>query len=128
MLTRRAVGVDDLARQQIPDSLSVFWLIGGKDIVEAAIFGDDIDDMLDRRFRGLSLLRPFLLLVRGESALQVVRQRCAETDERYQGDACDEPELDGPINEAGERHCLAFFSTRTGKRKQALMGRDDRPA
>ncbi len=47
---RRAVGVDNSLRQQVMD---LFFLVlrnvGGEEMIEAAIFADDDDDVFDRR-------------------------------------------------------------------------------
>jgi hypothetical protein len=50
--TRRAVRLDDLLGQQVRHLLvRVLRHIGGEQMIEAAVFADDDDDVLDRRRR-----------------------------------------------------------------------------
>src|SRR6202021_3216139 len=60
---RRAVFVDDALGQQVGDGLSLtLRLVDTKGVIEAAVFADQDDDVLDRR-RGLDAGGGLLVLV-----------------------------------------------------------------
>jgi len=43
------VQLDDMFRKEVMDTLPILGYVGGKDVIEAAVFSDDHDDVLDRR-------------------------------------------------------------------------------
>ena len=47
--SRSAIGFDDAFREQVPNCLVALGHVGGENVVEAAIFTDDHDDVFNRR-------------------------------------------------------------------------------
>lgn len=52
ILARGAILIDDALGEQIPDLLIILRLVRTEDVIEAAIFADDVNDVLDRCFGG----------------------------------------------------------------------------
>ena len=53
-LAGRSISLHDALGKQIPDGLALLWHIGGEDVIKAAVFADDDDDVFDRRLVSLS--------------------------------------------------------------------------
>src|SRR6202040_1300616 len=79
IFVRRAVGLDDVFGQQVQHPfIARLRRVGSEQVVKAAIFADDNDDMLDRR-RGLDgIVRAFSVLGANALRKRKGRQRNAE--------------------------------------------------
>src|SRR5271163_2774737 len=80
--SRSAIGLDDSFREKVHRGLSGFWHVGGKDVVVAAIFTDDHDDVFDRR-GGLVVVVRLGLRCRDQGTAE----RKLKQSERSQSDA-----------------------------------------
>ncbi len=77
-----AIFIDDVLGKKIVHLLAVLRFVGGEDVVEAAIFADDDDHVLDGRNGGLAVFTLTLFVWR-----RCVRQSAAER-ERHGSEYC----------------------------------------
>ena len=50
ILARGPILIDDALGEQVQDLLFMSRLVGTEDVIEATIFADNVNDVLDRRF------------------------------------------------------------------------------
>src|SRR5689334_24801639 len=74
---RRTIRIDDALRQKVQHTLAAaFWLISGKNMIEATIFANDDNDVFNRR-SGLDRVDSFIGI-----GLGLDLDRCPKTENR----------------------------------------------
>ena len=81
-----AVGVYDFLGEQVPHRLAALGNVGGKHVIEAAVFANDDDDVLNGR-GGVAVIVVLRVILRRRSVGQRSADRKLKKRNRGQGDA-----------------------------------------